>query len=204
MKKIFMTLAAVAVAATMNAQLYIGGSLGFQTRTTKTDVAGTNPVQTIDSKWSEFSILPEVGYNLNEKMAVGMQIGFTATDDKDANNTKSNAFTIAPYFRYTFVKWDKVSLFADAGINFRTGTTKVYSTDPTTGKEVSTDNNTNRFFIGVVPGIAFQASEKVSVVAKLGTGLGYTHEKVSDAVKFDQFGFDVNSLGLQLGAYYNF
>ena len=29
MKKIFMTLAAVCFAATMNAQVYVGGSLGF-------------------------------------------------------------------------------------------------------------------------------------------------------------------------------
>ena len=39
MKKIFMTLAAVACAATMNAQLYVGGQLGFTSENIKNEVS---------------------------------------------------------------------------------------------------------------------------------------------------------------------
>ena len=61
MKKIMMTLAAVAVAATMNAQGYIGGNLGFVNSTNK-----TNPAAEVTR--TGFSIAPEFGYKLDDKL----------------------------------------------------------------------------------------------------------------------------------------
>ena len=54
MKKILMTLAAVAMAATMNAQGYIGGTMGI----------GSLKVGDADAETS-YKFLPEIGYNIN-------------------------------------------------------------------------------------------------------------------------------------------
>ena len=64
MKKIMMTLAAVAVAATMNAQVWVGGELGF----TGSHVNG------IDNTEKTFTIAPEIGYNLDDNFAVAINI----------------------------------------------------------------------------------------------------------------------------------
>lgn len=204
-----MTLAAVAFAATMNAQFYVGGSLGFETKTTSTDFKDVNDkgdeiTKTVDNTWSKFSIKPEVGYKLNDKMAVGLTIGFSSTDDKDANNNKISEFEIAPYFRYTFITWNKVSLFADAQLAYTTGTTTEYFTEKD-GKESSSDNTINSFGISIRPGIAYQANEKISFVAHIGNLLGYKHEKLSEVSTANTFSvLGLNTLGLEIGAYYNF
>lgn len=100
MKKIMMTMAATVVALTMNAQgMYVGGSLGFNTK--------SHDGNTLNSS---FSIIPEFGVNFNEKMAVGMEIGYSHDNDKTnkSGNTgyelKTNTFKVAPYFRYTAVR----------------------------------------------------------------------------------------------------
>ena len=109
MKKIMMTLAAVAVAATMNAQVYVGGALGINSNS-RNDVTTTS-----------VSIMPEIGYKLDDTMAVGLGLGFADDGIKDANTT---TFTIQPYFRYHFVKFDNVSLFCDASIYYVHANTK--------------------------------------------------------------------------------
>ncbi|MCH5307570.1 MAG: outer membrane beta-barrel protein [Prevotella sp.] len=211
MKKIFMTLAAVAVAATMNAQIYVGGSLGFNSSKTTNEVSMDGVTASTDQSSTQFTFSPEVGYKLNDNMAVGLALGF-GTGSKDAviedydGTIKNTSFTIQPYFRYTFVKWDKVSLFADAELGYTTGKdTYEISEDNVT---VSTDVKSNAFHFAIVPGIAYQASEKISVVAKLGAGLGYwyTKQEPTDEVSIStsEFGLNLNSLGLSLGVYYNF
>lgn len=216
MKKIFMTLAAVAVAATMNAQLYVGGQLGFTSENNKNEVSAAGTTTSTEVKNTTFNFGPEVGYKLNDKMAVGMYIGVVAAENKPAaapgteiKNTRTG-FEIKPYFRYTFVNFGKVSLFADGEIGYEFSNAK---REVTTGATTtSTEVKNNGFHIAVIPGVAFQASDRISFVAKLGNGLGYWYEKqenpaapgTTDENKISRFGFDVNSLGLSFGAYYNF
>ena len=211
-----MTLAAVAVAATMNAQLYVGGTLGFTSEKITNEVSAGGTTTTSDTNNTTFNFGPEVGYKLNDKMAVGMYLGFTSRTNEPAaapgttvKNT-NNRFEIKPYFRYTIVNFGKVGLFADGEIGFFTGTQKNETSagGTTTTREVKN----NGFHIAVVPGVAFQASDKVSFVAKLGNGLGYWHEKqenpaaagTTDEDKTDRFGLNLNSLNLSVSVYYNF
>jgi hypothetical protein len=109
MKKIMMTLAAVAVAATMNAQVYLGGTLGFTS--TKADTEGAKAT-------TNFEIKPEVGYNLDENWAVGIALGFSSTKAGDADAVTT--FEVAPYARYTFAKLDKVNFFLDGEVSYKT------------------------------------------------------------------------------------
>ena len=94
MKKIFMTLVAVCFAATMNAQVYVGGSLGFNAWSSQENAG--------DRSETTFKIMPEIGYNINDSWAIG------------------TVFTVAPYARYTFAKCGKVNFFVDGGLDFTT------------------------------------------------------------------------------------
>ena len=92
MKKIMMTLAAVCVAATMNAQVYVGGSLGFET--TSHD-GNTN---------SQLTLMPEIGYALDDNLAVGIAFGYGQTKESvEVNNVEvsqtNKKFVINPYLR---------------------------------------------------------------------------------------------------------
>jgi hypothetical protein len=202
MKKIMMTLAAVAVAATMNAQVYLGGTLGLNFETKLVDQK--DPTNTATGM--SFQIKPEIGYNLDEKSSVGIVLGFGVTNNtndmtgnltsilgiKGVKTDKSAiAFQIAPYYRYKFVQFDKVDLFIDAQVGFQ------YT-------KLDEWNNTT-FGIGVRPGVAFNANDKLSFVAKLGKGLFFESSKDKDSDAVSKFGLNANTLSpLEIGMYYNF
>ena len=234
-----MTLAAVAVAATMNAQLYVGGGLGFTSQNDKTErpiavTPTTTGTRTVEITTTSIEFLPEVGYKLNDKMAVGAEFGISFAKKEYPEYAAVNAWgmgTLAkgekfelsgteiafkPYFRYFLVNWDKVSLFVDGQVGITSGK---YTGDYTdvNGATQSRDIKTTGFSIAVKPGIAFQASKKSSLVAKLGNGFGYFQDKTTTPVAnpvgpgtvdmdetTSKFGLNLNSLGLQFGAYYNF
>ena len=101
MKKILMSMVALFAAVTMNAQneMYVGGTLNFQT---KANVANKSVI----------TVAPEIGMSLNEQFGVGAVLSYTASQDV------YNAFTINPYLRYNLVKLDKVNLFVDGGFDF--------------------------------------------------------------------------------------
>ena len=183
MKKIMMTLAAVCVAATMNAQVYVGGGLGVATSSYD------------GNSTTVWSIIPEIGYNINEKWAVGMTVGYGEAIEKVKVNggkvkEKVKSFQVSPYARYTFVKFDKVNLFVDGGVGYR--------------HENYAGTKTNTFAVGFKPGVAVNLNEKLSFVAHVGF-LGYENEKVKgDDKSTNTLGFDLNGNALSFGVYYNF
>ncbi|MBQ9231280.1 MAG: porin family protein [Prevotella sp.] len=184
MKKIMMTLVAVAMATTMNAQAYIGGGIGFQT-TSQGDV--TNTV---------IKLIPEVGYNLDANWAVGIALGYGHTKNSVEVNgvetsVKADVFAISPYARYTFAKFDKVNLFVDGGLSY-------------THTKAGNDKN-NTFAIGFKPGVAVNLNDKLSFVAHVGF-LGYQNSKddYDGAEAANTFGLDLDGSSLTFGLYYNF
>ena len=206
MKKIFMIAVMAVAAVSANAQWYIGGQLGLDFNKKNKDA---------DSQMT-FSIAPEVGYNINENWAIGAQIGFSMAnkleeDGKityDANgiptgvtnptyDATGTSFFVAPYARYTFAKSGNVSFFIDGGVGFHIANYDIDDPDEKYNKSGSI------FHIGLRPGIAFKASDKVSFVATTGY-LGYM--KKSDDVYngASRFGLNVNGNALQFGFYYNF
>ena len=174
-----MTLAAVAVAATMNAQVYLGGGVGVATSSYD------------GNSTTVWSILPEIGYNLDENWAVGMTVGYGESSVKVSGvKEKVKTFQISPYARYTFVKFDKVNLFVDGGIGYK--------------HENYAGTKTNTFSVGLKPGVAVNLNDKLSFVAHVGF-LGYENEKVKgDDKSTNSFGLDLNGNNLSFGVYYNF
>lgn len=188
MKKLF-TLAVVAIASVFGASAgngYVGGSFGFMHEQTK---AGST---------NSFNILPEIGYNLNNRWAVGTTIGYDYTHYNGAD-TDLHLFEFSPYARYTFFRTGNnlVQLFVDGGAGIGLG-----SYDYGKGHDSHTAVTWN---IGVRPGVAFNFTDRFSVVAHVGF-LGYkgANNAAFDGGKVRQGGFFLNGNDLTLGFYYNF
>lgn len=193
MKKIF-TIAAVAVATlfgTVNANaegLYVGGAIGYWHDSKDASVS--------DMPTNAFTIMPEVGYNINSKWAIGTQIGY---DFKHICNTDadSNIFRFNPYARYTFFRTNNnlVQLFLDGTAGIGLGW----------GDDWYGDHTLVTWQVGVKPGIAVNLTKKFSVVAHVGM-LGY--EGANNAAKRfgykDQGGLLIDNTKLDFGFYFNF
>ena len=182
MKKILMTLVMGMMALTMNAQMYIGGSVGFQSWSPDKGDGETS-----------FKLLPEIGMQFNDQWGAGVQIGYVSDKANVYGVASESAFVFAPYARYTALKSGKISLFLDGGFDYYS-----YS---------KPDNS--EFTIGIKPGVAVALSDKLSLVTRLGF-LGYEsipavdYTGSGDKPKDTYFGFDFNSLNILFGLYYNF
>ena len=87
MKKIFMTLAATAVALGINAQAYVGGGLGVA------NISVDNGYSKDDA--TSFKFVPEVGYSFNEEWAAGVAFGW-----EGATKGGVKTLSVNPYARY--------------------------------------------------------------------------------------------------------
>ena len=107
MRKLFLLVVIVMAAITASAQegIYLGGGISLWRNN---DVDKTS-----------FSITPDVGYNLREKWAVGVELAY-AHNGYDGDKLNSNAFALAPYARYSFYENKFVRLFLDMGFGFST------------------------------------------------------------------------------------
>lgn len=177
-------IAVMAVAAiSANAQVYVGGGIGFSSTKVTDDAKAV----------SKFKITPEVGYAFNDDMAVGLAIGFASISCGES----VSEFSIKPYFRYAFAKTGNVAFFIDGAIEYATTNGGIYD-----GELVKFDKNAGSFAIGVAPGIKFSASKKVDFVAKTGL-FGYkSYDK--NAGNGSEFNIGVDNTDLSFSAFYNF
>lgn len=189
MKKfIFVLFAVITMAASANAQVYIGGTAGVVSFS-KDNYTGDNDDETA------FRILPEIGYKINSNWAVGGVIGYekgslSLLGQSQMTSKDMKAFSIAPYARWTFVHSKYVNGFLDLGFGFMSG-----SID---------DGDFTAWNIGAKPGIEVNLSKHISFVTKLGF-LGYEEfNPDGDNNNSSSFGFNVSGNNIEFGVYYNF
>jgi len=144
MKRILLLCVVACATFCVNAQVYVGGSVGFWSQETNSKESTT------------VKFLPEAGYSFNDKWAVGTVLGYVYSEIEDYE-TKS--LTFAPYARFSFFQKDMIRLFVDGGFAFN-------SVKPDEGDRVNT------FSTGFKPGIALDLSKNFSILAKFGF-LGY-------------------------------
>ena len=107
MKKIVLFLFVAIATLSVKAQdLYMGGTVGLW----RNDDANT----------TSFKLAPEIGYNLSEQWALGVELQF---NHEYKEHISTNTFAIAPYARFSYYENKIVRLFVDGGFGF--ATTKV-------------------------------------------------------------------------------
>ena len=132
-----------------------------------------------------FRLAPEVGYNFSDQWAVAGTLLF---EHAKAGGTKATGFALAPYVRYTFLRNERVDLFVDGGIGFATSKIKGAS------------DRTNGFEFGFRPGLSIKATQRLSLVAKVGF-LGYRDDYLNYS---NGGGVSVSGEDLSFGLYYSF
>ena len=160
MKRLVVIIALSLMALTAKAQLYVGGGIAASFSRTCTA-----------------SVFPEVGYNLNDNMAVGGALGLHF-----GNGT---SLSIDPYFRYYFAELGPARFFADGHFNFTVG--------PKYTDEYDNVQTYTAWGIGIRPGVAFELSDRFSLVTHLAQ-IGYYG---------GEFGINLNP-GFVVGLIYNF
>lgn len=188
MKKFF-TLATVALASVFGAQAgdgYIGGSLGFVHE------------ETTERQTNQLTILPELGYNFNSQWAIGTTIGYQYTH-LCGRDTDAHIFKFNPYARFTYFRTGNnlVQLFVDGGAGIGIGSVSVGDNDSDTAVTWN---------VGFRPGVAFNLTEKFSIVAHVGF-LGYqgaNNTAFNTGLYPRKGGFSVDTNDLTLGFYFNF
>ena len=99
MKRVIITLIALCIALSANAQFYVGGGFKFSSNA--------------DAELTTFSFSPEFGYNLNDSFAVGLAFG---SSFRRVNDYSSSTISFKPYVRYTFAELGIVRLFVDGAV----------------------------------------------------------------------------------------
>ena len=170
MKKILMLLFVVMATLGAKAQVYLGGEISLW--------------HNDDADVTTLTLSPEVGYNLNNKWAVGGNLRFLHQEE---DNVSTNGFALAPYVRYSYYENKVVRLFIDGGLGFST-------------YKVEDFDNINGFEFGFRPGIAIKLNNHFSLLAKCGF-LGYRDDYMYGA---DGYGFSFSSEDLSFGFHYEF
>lgn len=179
MKKLFvMAVMAIAAMSASAADWYTGGQITFG-RTTES-ISGT--------KTTQVTILPELGYNINDRVAIGSSLGINY---RKQGGEEKTVFKVNPYLRYNYFKYQRVNLFVDGGVDV--------------GMGKADGDFAVEYGIGLRPGVTFNINDKFSLVAHVGF-LGY--QSGNNAAKRngapENWGFDLNTNNLLLGFYYNF
>lgn len=221
MKKVLFLLAAAAMmlvtGQNAKAQLYAGGSFGYSTTT----LSNTNGASV---SGSSYKLLPEAGYKLNDKMAVGGSIGlirgYAALGSFDPGDLKGflnmamgaasdysnldrhvSCIRIAPYFRYILFNTRHIDLFVDAGLAL--GLVSISQKDDDTGLWQSIPGVT-AFEIAARPGFAYNLDKNIAIVGHLGS-LGFQSLSQKDTnIKATRLGLDMDTNNILIGFEYHF
>ena len=104
MKKIILAAFVAVASLSANAQVWLGGSLGFES---EKDANTT------------IEVAPEIGYTIDENWDVAVALGFENVSPKHGDSQVK--FNINPYARYTFYKTGNVGFFLDGGVAVELG-----------------------------------------------------------------------------------
>ncbi len=177
MKKVFMSLAVALVSVCASAQVYVGGTVGIS----------SNKIGDGDSKVA-YKFLPEIGYQFNQQWSAGIEFGLQKGNPCTITSVgESTTYTVAPYVRYNFVNSKLFDVFVEGTVGY--------------GHVSKID--TDKFEIGVKPGVALNLSDKFSLITKVGF-LGYRASSPSVGSTSSTFGLDLDGNNIQFGAIVKF
>ncbi len=181
MKKLFLTLAVAVLSLSASAQVYVGGEF--------------NVWRNWNENTTNFTIRPEVGYNLSDKWAIGLRFGYdylySNPGHYDGDHAR-NYVEIAPYARFTPWTIGPVGIFFDGGFGFATAKAK------------GADESYNSWEVGIRPGVSVTLTKKLSFISHIGF-FGYRDS--DDGVQAfgeDGFGLKLKGNDLTFGLQYNF
>ena len=194
----------------LNAQLFIGGNVGFNASSDKTKDGGTT---ISNSSGYAFSFSPYAGKFLSEKFAVGIALNVVTNTSKTGVNpetiSNTSSFGFGLFARYYAIKWNKLSLYAQGNI----GPSFSASKSKTGGVTTKGPNLTN-IALSLYPGLSYDLNDKISLqttINLLSLGYGFTLIKNDTFKEYRSnfnFGAGLNNIvsvsSITVGAIYKF
>lgn len=189
-----MLVGAVALFGAMNAQMEKGSwvisgstSLGFNSVTTKYS-AGTQ--SSTDPSISTFTVTPSVGYFVHDKLAVGVDLGFSSISQKEADYKYTmNTVSVLPTATYYFKGATKLVPYLGAGIGYASTT----STEKYNG--VSDTDTVDGLAWKAKGGLVYLLNQNVG----LDLGLGYNQFTNKETVAGTEYKATVGTFGVNVG-----
>ena len=172
MKKLLLSLVAVAGlvysanAQTEKGKVMLGGSIGFNS--TKVEGAAKSDVS--------FSVVPSVGYFVDNNFAIGTGVGYNY-NKQVSENTLNQAFVVAPFGRYYVGLSEQFKFFGQLSVPMSFGNTKRGDVNGDNFTKVSKDNNVG---VALSPGFAFFPSKKFGIEFSV-NGISYNDYNAKDA-----------------------
>ena len=194
MKKLFVTLALVAVSLIANAQFFVAGSISANHSSSKT--VYVNHETDYDPRYNGFSVTPAVGYMIPGKTyGFGLGLGYAySSGKKDLSKDFTNTFDFGPFFRYAYARFDKITLYVDAKmpISISQANTKI-------GDVVNEGNKTLAIGGRLIPGLTYKFTPHILFTTEIGLlSINYNHTKTTSStgnviVKTDDFKLGANT-----------
>ena len=195
MRKLFLTMmTGLGFAVAVNAQtdkgnLMLGGNAAY-------DHA---KVVDVDGNTQKYTIMPQVGFFVQDNFALGLGVGYSGTTEKSPMDIKSTVgeFAVSPFARL-YKGEGPVKFFGQLSVPMGWGTSKV------DGNKTGT---TERYGAAVSPGIAYFPTNRLGIELSV-KGLYYEHASIKPEVgpdtKVNEFGLNANSLLPTVGVNFYF
>lgn len=192
-----------------NAQVFVSGSIGFNSSSESFKVDGD---KTDLGSESGFEFAPAAGYFLSDDFAIGLGLNFgsysetiPATDRTD----KTSTVGVTPFVRYYPLIIDRFSLFGMGGISISSTTSKTEI-----GNNTTENPSVSGFTFFVLPGAAFELNDNLSLETTINvlalTFHSQTEKDGDDKHNQSEFNFGaglnniVNTGNISIGAIYRF
>jgi outer membrane protein len=196
-------LVTIVTTVSLKAQLFIGGGVNLNSKTSSSQSSNDNKVKT-----TSFNLTPRVGYYISDKTAFGLGVGLTTsktttpeTEYSGEKIEKSNSWSFSPFVRYNLVQTGNFTLLSEGTIGLGGG-----KSTTTSG---TNDQTVKRTFasINVKPIVQYSFSDKFLIETSLG-GIGYSASKSKldgqsgDGTKSSGINFGLGLDNLTVGAIY--
>lgn len=200
MKKLLLSVVAVAGlvyganAQTEKGKVILGGNVGFNS--TKVEGAAKSDVS--------FSVVPSVGYFVDNNFAIGTGVGYNY-NKQVSENTLNQAFVVAPFGRYYVGLSEQFKFFGQLSVPMAFGNNKIVNDNGDTGAKVA---STTSIGVNIAPGFAFFPTKRIGIEVSV-NGLGYNNLNVKNEitggeVSSNSFGLEANTFAPKLGVQFHF
>ena len=216
MKQFFLTALLATASLAANAQsiaagtIALGGGVGYSSFTTKDGGNIGITATTAETKQSRFTLTPSVGYFVADNLAVGLNLGYTASRYTvnftparavvRADLDPSTELSIGLYAQYYKMLTEQFGVLGTLGGGYQN--TRDYKYADNSSSSLVAETKGSGYYAGLIPGVIFFPIPKLGISASVGS-LRYSHISrdfpTNNGTKPDNYESTASTLGLGFG-----
>ena len=194
MRRFLLFISFLAVSLGARAQLFLSGGITLSYAGTSTELVADNTYSITEK--SGFTLGPAVGYMFpGKRYGVGLLTGYAHVSELgDSNKVLSNGIDIAPFFRYVYAVFPKITLYADLKLPIGYSKKKTVIDD-----HVTYLGETSLFGVRIVPGLSYKFTDHILFTTEIGLmRVDFVHTKTisysnHDVIRNNDFTLGANN-----------